>query len=158
GRAHRLAGLVHVRLGHEDGDSDSTHPAGADSRAPLGDEAAVAGLRLAQLPALDEALSDLEADVVGRALVLVPRVAQADDEAVDRRPGATTARQWHRTGGLLGLAGFGRGLAAALALGLAGFLGGRLALADDRGLLLELLGRLDLETRRGQGGDNGLRV
>ncbi len=78
-RADGAAGLVHVGLRLEQGD-----PRAARAGAALGQLAGELLARLRQVPALAQRVRDLEADVVGRAVVAAPGIAETDDEPVDR--------------------------------------------------------------------------
>jgi len=86
-RADASPGVVHVGLRLKQRDLG---PAGA--RTPLAQAAAVAVALAPERPAARELVGDGEADVVPRALILPPRVAEPDDEPVDRG----TAREAQR--------------------------------------------------------------
>ena len=119
GRLDRPPGLVHVGLGLE-----QRHPVLVDPH--LGEPAVELAAPRAAVPAR-ELLDDHEADVVAVARVLAPRVAEPDDEQVERRGAfAPSPGQAHEE--LL----LGFGLVAAAVLGGLGRLG--------RGLGLSALG------------------
>jgi hypothetical protein len=63
------------------------------AHAPFGDAPAEAVLGLSKAPALDQRVSYKEADVVARAGVLATRVAQSDDQPVDRTAAAASAER-----------------------------------------------------------------
>ena len=152
-RAGRVAGLVHEGLGRQHGDARAAGPGAA-----VGEEPGVLLLGARQLPAARELLGHREADVVRRARVALARVAEPDDEPVDRS--RARAEEPAHAAALLGALAGGV-VAARVALVLALFGRGRLALADELGLLLErgLLVEgveVGLELGRGQGGDDGL--
>ena len=71
--------LVHVGLRLEHRDARA-----AGARAALAQLAGELLARLGQVPALDQRVGDLEADVVRAVRVAAPGIAEADDEPVDR--------------------------------------------------------------------------
>src|SRR5829696_3929519 len=81
-RTDRAPGLVHVRLRLEHRDARTAGP-GA-SLAQLAGELLA---RLRQVPARDQRVRDLEADVVRRRGVAAPGVPETDDQPVDRGGG-----------------------------------------------------------------------
>ena len=80
GRADGAARLVHVGLRLEHG-----HARAARAGAALGQLAGELLARLRQVPARDQRVGDLEADVVRRAVVAAAGVPQPDDEPVGGR-------------------------------------------------------------------------
>ena len=146
--AGRAAGLVHVGLRPEHRDARA-----AGAGAALGEQAGVALLGLGQLPAAGELVGDLEADVVRRARVAVARVAEPDDQPVDRGLRRRTRRPSRRrtARALLGVCAspaLGRRVAPASVVALAlGASPG--ALADELGLLLDRLLLGSMSTRGG---------
>src|SRR5438445_3808406 len=128
----RAARFVHIRLGQQHRDARPS-----DAGTALAQEAREDLPRLREVPARGELVRNLESDVVPCAGVLRARVAQTDDEEVDRsrRPGAP-AKQAHVVltsffAAALALGGLATALALArsfLALGSLGLL------ADELGL------------------------
>ena len=109
------------------GISTATHGGDPGADPPFGEQTPVTALRLGQLPPHDQQLGDLKPDVVTAALVFRAGVAQPDDQPVGG--GAAAPREWHAD-----LLGVGAGLVRA------GVVAGALfALADDLGLLLDLV-------------------
>ena len=133
--------------------------------AALGQQAVELLLRRREVPAARERVGDLEADVVRRPGVLRARVAEPDDEPVDRRdetsreprPGRTRSRTAATPAGvgLLALAGAVDSASPSPSAPSARL--AFLALADELGLGLDL-GLLDLEARQRDRGDDGLGV
>ena len=121
--------------------------------ADLGELAGELGAQRAVVPAR-ELVDDHPADVVAVALVLAARVAEADDEQVERRGAfAPTPRRRMRQPSVG--AGFAGGCLAALGRSLALGSLGLLALGRLLALALLDLGLLDAR-RRGDGRDHGL--
>src|SRR5829696_6478216 len=78
-RTDRAPGVVHVRLRLEHRDARTARPG-----APLAQLAGELLARLRQVPARDQRVRDLEADVVRRRGVAAAGVPEADDQPVDR--------------------------------------------------------------------------
>ena len=148
-RADRAAGLVHVGLRAQHGHARSPRavpPAAspAPAGAPLDVAPAEAVPGLAELPARDERLGDREADVVPGARVLGARVAEPDDQPVDRCAAAAAEASQQLLLLLGGALGALLDLRALLVLaGLA------LALADELRLGLDFFLDFGLQARRG---------
>lgn len=108
-------------------------------RLAFGDKPPKTCFRTGEIPALGQAISHHEADVVARLRVLAAGVAQADNQPVDGRPAAKQLQEL-----LLGGAAVG-GRLAGLAAGL----------ADELRLGFQLALLLGLEARRGDRGNRG---
>ena len=140
--ADGAAGLVHVGLRLEHRDARA-----ARAGAALGQLAGELLLRLRQVPALDQRVGDLEADVVRRAVVAAARVAEPDDEPVDRSGGEELQDSSEEAdcSASSPVSPSASSPSAPSSL-----------LADELGLGLDLLGLDGLERRRGDRREHGL--